>query len=114
MSSLAAGDLHHRVVVDRLVKEQDQATGAINLTWRQHARLWARVTPMSGREIMAASAEHSAVTTRIMLRYRRDIDATMRVRHRGKYYNIQAVLPDNESGLEWLTLLCSEGASDGR
>lgn len=44
-----------------------------------------------------------------MIRYRDDVDASMRAVYRGKYYNILAVLPDAESGREHLTLMTSEG-----
>ena len=37
----------------------------------------------------------------------------MRILHRGKIYNIEGVLPDDESGLQWLTLPYSEGVKDG-
>ena len=43
------------------------------------------------------------------IRYRDDITHDMRIVYRGKTYNIEAALPDMESGLEWLTLLVSEG-----
>lgn len=112
--SLPAGELRHRIDIDQVVKTQDPNTGATSTSWKPMGRFWARVTPLSGKEIMSASAEHSAATTRIKMRYRDDISATMRVRHRNRMYNIHAVLPDNESGLEWMTLLCSEGLNDGR
>lgn len=37
----------------------------------------------------------------------------MRITHRGKVYNIAGVLPDNMSGLEYITLPVSEGVNDG-
>lgn len=45
----------------------------------------------------------------MVIRYRADVDASMRVAYRNKYYNILAVLPDAESGREHLTLMTSEG-----
>lgn len=55
----------------------------------------------------------SEVRGRIVIRYRASIDATMRIVYRGKYYNILAVLPDAESGIEHLTLMVSEGVNLG-
>ena len=70
---------------------------------------WAQIVPMSGREFLAAAAEQSEVRGRIVIRHRGNVDATMRVVYRGKYYNIHAVLPDAESGVEHLTLMVGEG-----
>ncbi|HEM0058926.1 TPA: head-tail adaptor protein, partial [Escherichia coli] len=36
-----------------------------------------------------------------------------RVLFRGKLYSIEGILPDPDSGLEYLTLACSEGVKDG-
>lgn len=111
--SQAAGQLRHRIQVEHRVETQDPNTGAVSTKWEQLGKFWARVTPLSGREIMAASAEYSSVSARIRMRYRDDINSTMRIVHRNRVYNIRAVLPDSESGLEWLTLLCGEGVNEG-
>lgn len=65
---------------------------------------------MSAREFVASQAEASKVDTRITIRYRA-IDASMRLYHKSKdiYYNIEGVLFDKESGLEYITLPCSQG-----
>jgi SPP1 family predicted phage head-tail adaptor len=57
---------------------------------------------------------HTKVVARITIRYRENINATMRVVHKGKAYNIEGVLPDPDSGMEYLTLPVSEGVSDGQ
>lgn len=51
---------------------------------------------------------------RITIRYRQDIDATWRVVHGGKFYNVEGVLADKDSGLEYQTLPVSQGVSDGQ
>ena len=76
-------------------------------TWATLSREWARVEGISGREFIAAGAEQSATTVRVTLRFRADLDATMRFRHSGKVYSIKAVLPDNEGKL--LVCMCEEG-----
>lgn len=64
---------------------------------------------MSGREFVAAASEQSEVRGRIVLRYRGEIDAKMRIVYRGLYYNILAVLPDPVSGIEYVTCMTGEG-----
>jgi SPP1 family predicted phage head-tail adaptor len=49
------------------------------------------------------------VRGRIVIRYRPDVDATMRVVHRGRWYQIHGILEDRVSGIEYLTLMTGEG-----
>lgn len=108
-----AGKLRHRITIQRPARSQNPETGAITQTWEDVAPVWASVEPLSAREFIAAQSTQSRVTARIVIRYRDDIDASMRILHKGKIYNIEGVLPDNQSGREWLTLPCSEGVDDG-
>lgn len=109
MSGVAAGALRHWVQIQRPVIAQDQSAGEMVTTWVELASLWAEVVPSSGREFLAAAAEQSEVRGRITIRFRDDVDATMRVAYRGKWYAILAALPDAESGVEHLTLMVAEG-----
>lgn len=114
---LNAGTLRHKITIQRLEDVEDSAgevqdsNGDPVQEWVDVATVWAAIEPVSGREFIAAQAEQSKVIARIVIRYRNDIDAAMRLFHAYKqlYYNIEAVLPDKESGLEYLTLLVSEG-----
>ena len=110
--SLSAGKLRHRVTLESQQQTQNQY-GGIETTWVEQGRAWAEVAPQSGREYVAARQVQNEVTTRITIRYRDDIDATWRIRHRGRIFDIQAVLPDAGSGLAHLSLMCSESATDG-
>lgn len=109
MSNVAAGRLRHRVTIQRPGTTQDPITGEMVNTWADYLSLWAHVEPASVREFIAADAEQSEVRGKITLRYRNDLDATMRVLHRGAVYQILGVMADNQSGLEWITLAVSEG-----
>lgn len=105
-NSLSAGSLRHRIAFDRQDTLQDPTTGEVSTVWTQVASdVPAAVTPLSGREYMLAAQLKSAITARITVRYRADLNTAMQVRHGGNTYRIQAILPDNGSGKEWLTLL---------
>jgi SPP1 family predicted phage head-tail adaptor len=122
-----AGKLRHRVLIEELVAQtdtaddviQNEATGEVDRVWTPIAEVWAAIEPLSAREFLAAQAVQSKVTTRITIRYRA-ISPTMRLVHmrrgaRDTIYNIEGVLPDKESGLEFITLPCSAGVSvDGQ
>ena len=104
---VAIGRLRHRVILEEPVTELD-SDGAQVPTWIPFGdgrALPAEISPLSARELIAAEAVHSKVTTRIRLRYRTGITASMRVRHRDMVYEIEGVIPDPDSGRRFVTLL---------
>lgn len=106
-----AGRLRHRIILEEPRETQDQNTGAVNIEWVEVDALWASIEPLSAREFIAAQAEASKVSARITIRYRSDINYKMRFYHasKDKYYNIEGILADPDSGLEYITCPCSEG-----
>lgn len=109
MPAVAAGDLRHKVELQAPTVAQNPVTGEEEVTWATIARPWAQIVPMSAREFMAAAAEQSEVRGRIVIRYRGEIDATMRFLYRGKWYAIFGVMTDAESGKEHMTCAVGEG-----
>jgi SPP1 family predicted phage head-tail adaptor len=110
--SLEAGRLRHRVAIERFEVTQDPVTGAVTESWTEIAKVWAGIEPLSVREFVQSAAGQSEVTARITIR-NRDILATDRITHRGAVYNIRGVLPDKESGLEYITLPVGTGVNEG-
>lgn len=113
MATFQAGRLRHKVSLQDCVERVDPATGARDKAWVEVAKVWAEIAPLSARDFIQSAALQSQVTTRITIRYRENVDASMRIVHRGRIYDIAGVLPDKNSGLEYLTLPCSEGANAG-
>ncbi len=105
--------LRHRITLQRRTGVQSPATGAMEYHWTDVATLWAQVVPVSVREFIAAQAVRNEITTRMVIRWREDIRDRDRVLFRGKLYSIEGILPDPDSGREYLTLACSEGVKDG-
>lgn len=118
--SIASGKLRHRIEIQaHQYIGQDSTTGEENRDWVKVRECWASIEPLSARDLIAAQAAQSKATARITIRYADDIDASMRITHvrRGKVviYEIEGVLEDPTSGLEYITLLCAKGVSiDGR
>ena len=120
--ALEAGKLRYRVRIDRYdyVRDsageivQDPSTGETARQWLQVATVWAAIEPLSVREFITSQSMQSQVTARATIRYRADVDATCRLIHRGKFYNIAGVLADKESGLEYMTLPLTQRTSDGQ
>jgi SPP1 family predicted phage head-tail adaptor len=107
--------LRHRVDIQKRKRNQDAATGAVNLTWLTvWADVPAAIEPLSVRDYIASQANQSEVTARIVIRYRDGLTADMRIKHGTKIYNPAGWLPDPDSGLEYLTAPCSQGVNDGQ
>lgn len=109
MSGVASGKLRHRVALQALTVGQDPGTGEPLDSWETIATPWAEIAPLSVREFVSAAAEQSEVRGRITIRYRDNVDASMRIVHRGKYYAIHGVMTDAESGIEHISLAVGEG-----
>lgn len=127
MPLLNPGRLRHRVAIQERVETQDPNSGDITYTW-QNVRLgfadeWssipAAIEPLSAREFVAAQATQSKVVGRVMVRARPGLLAKQRVVHRNTrtnvttIYNIEGVLTDPDSGLEYVTLPVSTGPNEG-
>jgi SPP1 family predicted phage head-tail adaptor len=115
---MRAGPLRHRVNIEKPVTVQD-ATGDPVVTWTLVAsNVPAAIAPLSVREFMAGAVGPMAsqLTAKITLRYR-DMDPTMRITHRkdGRtdLYNIAGILPDPDSGREYIILPVTRGVNDG-
>ncbi|MBP9035947.1 MAG: phage head closure protein [Comamonadaceae bacterium] len=111
--TLAAGRLNKRVTLQSPVLDQDTATGALATVWADQAVVWAAIEPISVRDFIAADERQSRVTARIVIRHRSDVDASWRVTHGSKVYQIVGVLADQDSGREFVTLAVGEGVNPG-
>ena len=107
---MEAGKLRHRIEIQDYTETQDLVTGAVTKTWGTIATVWASIEPLSVKEFIAAQSEQSKVSLRVTIRYRSDMQPNMRLYHTatGRTFEIEGVLADKNSGLEYLTLPCSE------
>lgn len=111
---MQSGKLPHRITIEHQTEgEQDQVTGYVPIIWAEFAKVWGKLEPLSTKDQLQAQAINSTMTARCRIRYSSkaiQIDSAMRVLFRGKYWKIDGdPIPDNESGLEWLTLNLAEG-----
>ncbi|QKS24598.1 phage head closure protein [Vreelandella titanicae] len=106
-----AAQYMHVITIQKKTKIKDPRTGEITYDWINHLTdIRANVHFLSASERIAASAMQTKITARIQIRYRTDdIDSSMRIVHKNKYYDIHGVIPDNENGMKWLTMPVSEG-----
>lgn len=113
MKLLDPGQLRHRVEIQRMQSIVDPDGEVIGEDWVTVASVWGKVDPLSAKELLAAQAIQSEVSARVTVRYRTDIDHSCRLLHRGQVYNIAGIVPDNVSGLEWLTIPVVTGLNQG-
>jgi SPP1 family predicted phage head-tail adaptor len=100
--------LNKRVTIVRPPSDDDVDDYGQTLdTWITVATTWAAIEPLRGREYFAARAEHADVTTRIRIRYRDNIDRTMRVRYASTEFEIGHIIHPEFARKE-LQLMCKE------
>ncbi|WP_287875934.1 phage head closure protein [Acidovorax sp.] len=102
---MQAGQLDQRISVERLQGGFDELGQPLPDTWAHLFTCWAEVSPLLGREYLAAQAAVSEVTARIRMRFRPWMTAQDRVIHNGTVYQIESVI-DVRSANRELHLMC--------
>lgn len=85
---MQSGRLRHRVVIQS-VSEAQNSVGEIIETWGTFATVWARIDPLSGRQLLAANQLDEPVAARMKMRYLSGVTGKMRVVHGNITYNIR-------------------------
>ena len=111
---MQAGKLRHRVTIQHYVEgsPQQKPSGAPDGSWTALDTVWARVRPLSGREMFLAQQAASRVDVEITIRHRADVTDAMRVVKGSMVYSIESVMNPEERG-ELLVLRCSTGQNNG-
>lgn len=107
-----AGQYDQRITLQTRDSGVD-ARGQVLTTWSDTLTVWAQAEPLRGREFFAAGQAQSQVEVRFRIRWREGIVSTMRVLWRSQPYDIVSVI-EPKAGREYLELMCSTGARDGR
>lgn len=75
---MRAGRLRHRVTIQSFTTIRDAGGQPIE-AWSDVDTVWADVSPISGRELVAAGAVSAEATIRVWMRFRRDVSAASRL-----------------------------------
>ena len=113
---MQAGKLSHVVTVQTRSSTVD-SVGQQSTTWSDLFTDRADIRPMSGRELSAAQAVQSEVTTRITMRYRPEwsvgkTTAAYRVRYGTRTFDVHAVI-DVGMANRTIEIMSSEGLTNG-
>ena len=79
---LRAGQLRHKVTLESRTESRGSA-GEVNQTWDAISAVWARVEPLSGRELERAQMLHAEVDYKVTIRHYQFVKAgpDLRVKH---------------------------------
>lgn len=110
-----AQQFDRRITVARRVVTED-TLGTKTYTWLTYKTLWARKIAMSaGSQMFAAGQLHATVTDVFRIRYRTDLDATMRVTDwLGVHYDLAGPPVDVDGAHTVTELLCRSNLGDGK
>ena len=88
----AASRLNERVSIERPVKVLDELGGQ-QVEWSELASVWAEVIALTGsaRERVAAKQTDALAGYRVRIRWRNDVNATMRLRWRSHLLSIHSL-----------------------
>lgn len=109
---MRAGQLNKLIDIEVRSTTQDAAGQPQDVWTPFKSGTYARMRPLSGRELVAAQAVQNEVTHEITIRYADGVLPNMRVKYGARYFNILAVR-DIEEGHRAMVLTCAEGLSDG-
>ena len=91
-----AGELNHRIDIQSVTDTPDEQ-GANVQTWATVKTRWAKVEPLSGRELYNAQQVKSDVTHKICIRYYEGLTANMRFKWGDRIFNISSLInPDSQ------------------
>ena len=88
-SDQSAGELRHRITF--LIKKVTMSGGIAKETWVPAFTCWAAVEPLRGREYYQAAAVNRETEVRFTIRYRKDVNDTMRLRFQDVDFAITAI-----------------------
>lgn len=111
---MQAGKLNKRIAIQQKISARDAAGGDVYEWQNIHdtPTVWAEKVDRSGLQGFESGQDLSKVTARFRIRYREDIEPSMRVVYKDKFYAIQYVL-DLTGTHDFIELMCETGANDG-
>lgn len=100
------GSMCHVVDVQSRTISRDDYGGA-EQTWTTIATRFAKIEPLSGRELWRAQGVTPEATHRVVMRYMEAVTAKCRLVHRGRVFQIESVLDVDETK-STMVLICKE------
>jgi SPP1 family predicted phage head-tail adaptor len=105
MGALNSGDLDQRVTLLTPGPAVPDGRGGQKPSTQPDAEtpLWAKVRPLSGRELLSLGQTNNPTAYEITIRYRKQVQVGQKVRWLGDSFNIQRVVTDTRHEFHRLT-----------
>jgi len=105
---MRAGQLDRRITFQKFSVTQN-SFGELDETWADYVTVWAERSQLRGREFWASRQVAAELTTRYRIRYRDDLEPTMRIVDGSRTYDIQAIIEMSDRN-HWLEILAEARA----
>lgn len=100
-----ASNLRHRIT---FLKPPGSIVGGWPTTkWVEHVTVWAEIKTLKGNRVFDAAAVQMQDTKTFGIRYRKDVNDSMRIRFKEQDYDIVSMTNDDENN-QWYTILARE------
>ncbi|QRN84841.1 phage head closure protein [Clostridia bacterium] len=100
------GRLRKQIAIEVSMTGRD-SFGAETSEWVQFAKVWAEVSPISGKEYVSFSQVNAEITTKITIRYLAGLTTEMRVLFKDRIFEIISIINYEEKNVS-LLLMCKE------
>ena len=84
---MRVGKLRHRLTIKEPVSVRDSTGGDVP-TWSTVATVWARISPLMGKEILGSGSKFGEITHKVVMRHRQGIVAKMRLQEKDRVFEI--------------------------
>lgn len=90
------GKLKHRITFQDLSNSRNEY-GELIEDWLDVKTVWAEIKPVSGKQFFAAKQINSEISHNIYIRYRSDLNSSMRIKFKERIFEILYIMNLNES-----------------
>lgn len=106
MRRASIGGLRRRAVLEQPLDVPDEIGGLLR-TWTPVATVWAQVLPLAGVERREGGREETAITHRVLIRWRPDVTGASRLVVEGRVLAVHAAV-DHDPQRRFMMLQCQE------
>lgn len=102
------GQLRHYITIESRTLTSDQQGGSTE-AWATFANAWAKIEPMSPKQIWYSEQLQHRVTHKFTIRYIANFDSDMRISFDSRTFHVQG-FKDPDELKQWLEISVEEGA----
>ncbi|ANN30765.1 head-tail adaptor protein [Bacillus thuringiensis serovar coreanensis] len=105
---LNTGDFRNRIIIEQPVVIKDELNQVIETSWQELKKAWSMIKTMKGSEYIEASASQSTRIYRFVIPYTTDITELMRIKMKGRIFDIIEPPMNDDEMYQTLTIIAKE------